>query len=202
MDKSGSIWAYGFNSALNLYNGNSWQSFLQGDRIADIAQDRNGNLWLATDDGVIEYDGNNFQSFTTAHGPLDNSIKAIIVDNNNDIWCGTDYGVNYYNGKAWQSVTASNGLAADQILQMAKGQSGDIWFSSFGGISRFASEKSSQSAIQIDPVGSASVTANQLTSISITSTLGNTLSIGASLQYIAMGTFFDSHSQNMTDQVK
>ena len=39
-DKSGSIWAYGFNSALNLYNGNSWQSFLQGDRIADIAQDR------------------------------------------------------------------------------------------------------------------------------------------------------------------
>jgi len=201
-DKSGSIWAYGFNSALNLYNGNSWQSFLQSDRIADITQDRNGNLWLATDHGVIEYDGNNFQSFTTADGLLDNSINVIIVDNNNDIWCGTDYGANYYNGKTWQSVTASNGLAADQILQIAKGQSGDIWFSSFGGISRFASEQNSRSAIRIDPVGSAPVTANQLTSISITSAPGNTLSIGASLQYIAMGTLFDGQSQNITDRVK
>ena len=125
-----------------------------------------------------------------------------MVDNNNGIWCGTDYGANYFNGKTWQSVTASNGLAADQILQMAKGQSGDIWFSSFGGISRFASAKNIQSAIPIDPVGSAPVTANQLTSISITPTPGNTLSPGASLQYIAMGTLFDSQSQNMTDRVK
>jgi ligand-binding sensor domain-containing protein len=200
--KSGSVWAYGFNNGLNLYNGNSWQSFLQGDRIADIAQDRNGNLWLATDHGVIEYDGNNFQSFTTADGLLDNSINVIMVDNNNGIWCGTDYGVNYYNGKTWQSVTASNGLAADQILQMAKGQSGDIWFSSFGGISRFASAKSSQSAIRIDPVGSQPVMANQLTSIAITPAPGNTLSPGASLRCIAMGTLFDSQSQNMTDRVK
>jgi ligand-binding sensor domain-containing protein len=200
-DKSGSIWAYGFNNGLNLFNGHSWQSFLQDDRIADIAQDKNGNLWLATDHGVIEYDGDNFQSFTTADGLLDNSINVIMVDNN-DIWCGTDYGANYYNGKTWQSVTSSNGLAADQIWQMAKGQSGDIWFSSFGGISRFASEKNSQSAIPIDPVGSAPVMANQLTSISITPAPGNTLSPGASLQYIAMGTLFDSQSQNITDRVK
>jgi ligand-binding sensor domain-containing protein len=124
-----------------------------------------------------------------------------MVDNN-DIWCGTDYGANYYNGKTWQSVTASNGLAADQILQMAKGQSGDIWFSSFGGISRFASEKNSQSSIRIDPVGSQPVMANQLTSIAITPAPGNTLSPGASLQCIAMGTLFDSQSQNMTDRVK
>jgi uncharacterized protein YjdB len=85
---------------------------------------------------------------------------------------------------------------------MAKGQSGDIWFSSFGGISRFTSEKSSQNDIQIDLVGAAPVTANQLTSISITTTPGNILSPGASLQYIAMGTLFDSQSQNITDRVK
>jgi Predicted periplasmic ligand-binding sensor domain len=201
-DKSGSIWAYGFNSALNLYNGTSWQSFLQGDRIADIAQDENGNMWLATDHGVIKYDGSNFQSFTTADGLLDNSINTVIVDNNNEIWCGTDYGVNCYNGKAWQSITTSNVLAGSQILQIAKGQSDDIWFSSFGGISHYNSAKGSQSAIQIDPTGSTPITENQLTSISITSTPGNTLSIGASLQYIALGTLFDSQSQNITDQVK
>lgn len=199
--KSGSVWAYGFNNGLNLYNGNSWQSFLQGDRIADIAHDRNGNLWLATNHGVIEYNGNNFHSFTTADGLLGNSINVIMVDNNN-IWCGTNNGVNCYNGKTWQSVTASSGLAADQIFHMAKGQSGDIWFSSFGGISRFASVKNSQSTIRIDPVGAAPVTSNQLTSISITPTPGNTLSPGASLQYIAMGILFDSQSQNMTDRVK
>jgi ligand-binding sensor domain-containing protein len=127
---------------------------------------------------------------------LDNSINTVIVDNNNEIWCGTDYGVNCYNGKAWQSITTSNVLAGSQILQIAKGQSDDIWFSSFGGISHYNSAKGSQSAIQIDPTGSTPITENQLTSISIT------LSTGASLHYIAMGTLFDSQSQNITDQVK
>jgi len=50
------------NSALNLYNGNSWQSFLQGDRIADIAQDRT-EICAATDHGVIEYDGITFRVY-------------------------------------------------------------------------------------------------------------------------------------------
>ena len=57
-DKTGNIWAYGFYSGLNLFEGNSWQSFLKDDRIDDISNDNNGNMWLATDHGVIKYDGN------------------------------------------------------------------------------------------------------------------------------------------------
>ena len=136
-DKSGNIWAYGFNNGLSLYNGSSWRSFLQNDRVVDVTQDKNGNIWLATDHGVIKYDGNNFQSYTTVDGLLDNSINTIIVSDVNDVWCGTDYGANYYNGHVWQSVTTSDGLAGSQILQIVAGKSGEIWFSSFGGVSHY-----------------------------------------------------------------
>jgi len=137
-DKSGNIWASGYNSGLDRFDGSSWQSFLPGDRIFDMAQDQNGNIWLATDHGVIKYDGNSFQSFTTADGLLDNYIQAIVVDNNNDVWCGTYYGVNYYDGKAWQSFTTTDGLAGGQVSQIVNEKSGDIWFFSiFGGISRY-----------------------------------------------------------------
>jgi len=136
-DKSGNIWAYGFNNGLSLYNGSSWQSFLQDDRIIDVTQDKNGNIWLATDHGVTKYDGNNFQSFTTTDGLLDNSINTVVVDRNNDVWCGTDYGANYYGGQVWRSITTSEGLAGGQILQIVNGKFGDTWFSSFGGVSHY-----------------------------------------------------------------
>jgi ligand-binding sensor domain-containing protein len=138
-DKSGNIRAYGYGSGLYLFNGTAWQSFLQGDRVSGITQDRNGNIWLAADHGVIKYDGYNFQSYTTADGLLSDSIYSIIVDNNNDVWCGTGKGVNYFNGKAWQSFTPKDGLAGNMIIQILNEKSGDIWFASMlGGISRYA----------------------------------------------------------------
>jgi ligand-binding sensor domain-containing protein len=140
-DKSGNIWSYGFYSGLNLYNGRSWQYFISDNRIVDNAQDKNGNIWFASDHGVIKYDGNSFQTYTTVDGLLDNSISRIIIDNNNDVWCGTDYGVNYYNGKSWQSFTPREGLAGSQILHIGNDKSGDIWFSSFGGVSRYTPTK-------------------------------------------------------------
>jgi ligand-binding sensor domain-containing protein len=141
-DKSGNIWAYGYGSGLDRYDGSSWQSFLPGDSISDIAQDQNGNIWLATDHGVIKYDGNTFQSYTTADGLLENSIRLIVIDNDNDVWCGTFDGVNYYDGKTWQSFTPTDGLAGVQVLQIVNEKSGDIWFFSiFGGISHYAPAK-------------------------------------------------------------
>ena len=142
-DKSGNIWAYGYYSTgLDRYDGGSWQSFLQGDLVFGIVQDQNGNIWLATNHGVTQYDGNTFQSYTTADGLLDNAVGIIVIDNNNDIWCGTDDGVNYYDGKAWQSFTTTDGLAGGQVSQIVNEKSGEIWFFSiFGGISRYAPSK-------------------------------------------------------------
>ena len=85
------------------------------DHIFDIAEDQNGNIWLATDHGVVKYDGTDFQSYTTADGLPGNSIHAIIIGINNDVWCGTSYGVGYYNGKTWQSFSTIDGLAGDLV---------------------------------------------------------------------------------------
>jgi ligand-binding sensor domain-containing protein len=141
-DKSGNIGAYGYGSGLYLFNGTTWQVFLPDDHIFDIAEDQNGNIWLATDHGVVKYDGTDFQSYTTADGLPGNSIHAIIIGINNDVWCGTSYGVGYYNGKTWQSFSTIDGLAGDLVVQIVNEKSGDIWFSCpFGGISRYVPSK-------------------------------------------------------------
>ena len=200
-DKSGDIWAYGFYSGLNLFDGSSWQSFLKDDRIVAITQDNDGNMWLATNHGVIKYDGSAFQRYTTADGLLDDSIHAIAIDHNNDVWCGTDYGVNYFNGKTWLAMTTIQGLAGNQTLQIVTGQSGDIWFSSFGGVSRYHPTVVSQSAIPIELNGPAPVNADQLTAIVVTPAPVYTLAPGVSQQYLAMGTYFDAMRQNITAKV-
>jgi ligand-binding sensor domain-containing protein len=140
-DKSDNIWVCGTYSGLDRYNGSSWQSYLQGDSILDIAQDQNGNIWVATDHGVFRYDGSSFQVFTTADGLLSDTVNSIVVDNNNNVWCGTSYGVNYFNGKSWQSMTTTEGLVGNDIWQIVKDKSGDIWLNSYGGISRYTPTK-------------------------------------------------------------
>jgi ligand-binding sensor domain-containing protein len=51
-------------------------------RIRDIAQTRDGFLWLATDGGLIRFNGNSFRAFTTESGDLkDNEVWALQEDN-------------------------------------------------------------------------------------------------------------------------
>jgi ligand-binding sensor domain-containing protein len=200
-DRSGNIWAYGFYSGLNLFDGSYWQSSFKDDRVVAITQDNNGNLWLATDHGVIKYDGNTFQSYTTADGLLDDSIHTIAIDRNNDVWCGTDYGVNYFNGKIWLAMTPIQGLAGNQILHIVTATSGDIWFSAFGGVSRYHPVAESQSTIHIELNGPVPVNTDQLTSIAVTPAPVCTLAPGVSQQYLAMGTYFDAMRQNITARV-
>ena len=68
-------------------------------QVFDIAEDHNGNLWLATrGGGIAKFDGANFKVFTTQDGLVNNFASAIFHDSKENIWVGTSNGVSLYNG--------------------------------------------------------------------------------------------------------
>ena len=49
-------------------------------------QDKNGFLWIATDNGLAKFDGKTFRIYNTRDGLVDNDVPYIALDGNNKIW--------------------------------------------------------------------------------------------------------------------
>lgn len=60
-----------------------------------INEDKNGNLWFETDQGVYKYNGKTFRNYNQKDGlnHIDISRKSIHVDKSGAIWVGTHSGV-------------------------------------------------------------------------------------------------------------
>ncbi|MEW6983331.1 EAL domain-containing protein [Colwelliaceae bacterium 6471] len=66
-----------------------------------ITQDKNGFIWVATEDGLNKYDGQNFVHYrhdiNNPHSIADNFVRALFIDNEDTLWVGTQNGLSRYN---------------------------------------------------------------------------------------------------------
>lgn len=51
-----------------------------------VMQDRKGYIWIATDAGVVKYDGYRFHTYTNTNGLPDNTVFKIHEDRSGNIW--------------------------------------------------------------------------------------------------------------------
>jgi ligand-binding sensor domain-containing protein len=69
----------------------------------DIAQDKQGYIWVATYFGLDRFDGYSVKRFYNNNVPLNNAfknrIKSIYPDKNGNIWLGTEGGLQCFNSK-------------------------------------------------------------------------------------------------------
>ena len=73
----------------------------------NIIQDRNGNFWFASWEGIIRYVGNSFTNFTNKEGLRRFHVFSVLEDNNGNIWFGTiGAGVYRYDGKTFNYFRA------------------------------------------------------------------------------------------------
>lgn len=69
--------------------------------IHQIANDKYGYVWFATENGLVRYDGFNYKIFQSVpnskSGISHNFVNAIYPENQKSIWLGTMSGVDHYN---------------------------------------------------------------------------------------------------------
>lgn len=64
--------------------------------LYDICQDKEGFIWIATENGVTRYDGTNFRTFTTRDGLPDNAVLRIFCARDGRIWVSPFMHYPYY----------------------------------------------------------------------------------------------------------
>jgi ligand-binding sensor domain-containing protein/signal transduction histidine kinase len=82
---------------------------LAGSVVYDMAQDRDGFIWFATETGVSRFDGTHFKNFTVAEGLPDNEVIGLYVDSRNRVWMQPfSNGICYYlNGTIYNKYNDS-----------------------------------------------------------------------------------------------
>jgi ligand-binding sensor domain-containing protein/serine phosphatase RsbU (regulator of sigma subunit) len=107
---------------------------LPGNSVFDIFQTKDGYLWLGTQNGLVRFDGVNFELFNRDNVPQlkDNEIRAICQDQEDTLWIGTKSGglTRCKEGKfKTYSIKKHKGL--HYIMAIREDRWGNLWIGSY-----------------------------------------------------------------------
>jgi ligand-binding sensor domain-containing protein len=98
--------------------------------IRQILRTRDGYLWLATDGGLVRFDGVHFEAFTRRNTPAfrDHQILFLQEDRRGNLWASTYGGglISRQDGK-FLSLTTKDGLASDYVRSVVEDRRGHLW---------------------------------------------------------------------------
>jgi len=133
--------------AITQYTQDVWstEAGLPQNNVLAIAQTADGYLWLATEEGLVRFDGVRFTVINKENTPSlqGNDIRALLVDRLDNLWIGTNGGgLTRYKDGSFATFTTRDGLANDAILALHEDPHGAIWIGTDGGgMSRYANGK-------------------------------------------------------------
>jgi diguanylate cyclase (GGDEF)-like protein len=115
----------------------SYQAGLSPKTVNAIAQTTDGFLWLATEEGLVRYDGKSFVTFDERNSPTlgDRLIRSLAPVADGSMWIGTMTGLVLYHKGTFTSYRQQSNFMED-IYDLAVTADG-VWFSSSRGLMRF-----------------------------------------------------------------
>lgn len=128
------------------FDGLNWTRFdrwntkaLIRDRILCLHVDLNDVLWIGTDGGgLVSFDGEKWNSYTTLSGLSNNNILSITTDRQGRLWIGTEYGLNRKTMSGFQIVTDQDGLISNIVTALESDPRGFLWIGTLqGGLMRW-----------------------------------------------------------------
>ena len=111
--------------------------------IRDIAVDHVGVKWIGvTLSGFVQYDGVNWNKYTSTDSELlSDFILCVVIDNRDRKWIGTNDGLCVFDGRRWLSYTTKNSkIPHNIVLSLAIDKEGVKWIGTLEGLCRFDGE--------------------------------------------------------------
>lgn len=102
-----------------------------------ILEDRQGNLWLGTNSGMLRLTGGRVSSFNSLNGLTDSRVLSLYEDREGSIWVGTSSGLDRFRDTKVTTITSQEGLPSDEIKSVVETRDGSLYvFCDAGGLGR------------------------------------------------------------------
>src|SRR6185436_6850918 len=115
--------------AITQYVRRAWtvEQGLPHGTVRGLAQTRDGYLWLATYEGLVRFNGEEFRVFdhTTSPEMLSIAIRMLALDGKDTLWLGTNAGLMRYRGGKFETIAIPGG--ADSVGGLVIADDGTVW---------------------------------------------------------------------------
>ncbi len=124
------------DKSITQYGVRKWntESGLPSNSVYAIRQTQEGYLWIGTQDGLVRFDGINFELYTTKNIPQlkGNVIRALYQDRNGTLWIGTDSGgLTRYKEGEFTTYPITKYKALYRIRAIDEDRWGNLWIGTF-----------------------------------------------------------------------
>ncbi len=101
----------------------------------NIIQDKEGNMWFASWEGIMGYDGKQFTNYTNKENLRRFHMFSALEDSKGGLWFGSiGAGLYRYDGKDFVNVTKKDGLPDDVIMCFMEDSKRNIWMGTEKGV--------------------------------------------------------------------
>ena len=131
--------------AINTSNG------LSNNTVSSIAQDKTGQMWFATSNGLNKYNGIAFTVYRNLPGDeysiSSSEVLNVLVDRDGNVWAGTFNGLNRYNPEKntfkryYRRPSNKHSLSNSLVISSLEMRNGNIWFGTANGVSIYEKKK-------------------------------------------------------------
>jgi PAS domain S-box-containing protein len=111
---------------------------LSGDDVYRLFEDREGNVWGATSDGLDRFRDFPVPTISVKQGLSNASVASVLAARDGSIWLGTREGLNRWkDGQVTIYRKQSSGLPDDLVGSLFQDGRGRIWVSTYRGVAYF-----------------------------------------------------------------
>ena len=129
-----------FRDGIKTYDGTELKNAgsVEIGEVRGLLTTAEGDLWLATSQGAIRYNGVEATTYTTTDGFLVDDLRDVHEDNWGNIWFATwGGGVVRYDGNSFQSITTKDGLIHNNVSSIHAFNEENLWFGTEGGVTQY-----------------------------------------------------------------
>jgi len=130
---------------LNQYLRHSWsnKNGLPINYVPAITQTKNGYLWIATQEGVVRFDGIKMITYNSNNVPLfkSNMVNCLLEDNYENLWIGTMNGLLRYKDNKFNFFSTKDGLPFNSIRSFAVDKNNSLWVGTDKGVCKYQNGK-------------------------------------------------------------
>jgi ligand-binding sensor domain-containing protein/signal transduction histidine kinase/DNA-binding response OmpR family regulator len=135
---------FGTSQGLNRYDGYQFQEFspiagdttsLKGLLVRSIVEDKNGTLWVGTENGGLNQFDRNKETFL--HFLKGKSVNKLLLTADNWLWVATTSGLYHFNIKTHQVegyFEGPNSISQNIVRCLAFDKKGQLWIGTYAGI--------------------------------------------------------------------
>jgi signal transduction histidine kinase/sugar lactone lactonase YvrE len=111
---------------------------LSGDGVANLFEDREGNIWVATVNGLDRFRDFAVSTISAKQGLSNDRVLSVLAGSDGSVWLGTADGLNRWkDGQVTIYRKRTSGLPDDAVESLFQDDHGRIWVSTNGGIAYF-----------------------------------------------------------------